>query len=96
MSTDHAVAHTPGPWQARGSKAGAHVVGGNPLTLIVAFGHDEAFEQNEANARLIAAAPDLLAALDRMVIETRGCEEGGDLWLARKIAIEAIAKAEGR
>lgn len=43
----------------------------------------------EANARLIASAPDLLAALDGF---TRGtCKDGGVVRIAR----EAIAKAGG-
>jgi hypothetical protein len=52
--------HTSGPWIERG----AYVVGGNPQLLIAdcscgRFGREE----DDANARLIAAAPDLLAAL---------------------------------
>jgi len=43
-------------------------------------------ERNEANARLIAAAPELLEALERIV---------HDNTKARSIAIAAIAKARG-
>ena len=50
-------------------------------------------------ARLIAAAPDLLAALNKMVQEHDALQmaEGkkGDRWTAATLARAAIAKAEG-
>lgn len=70
---DMTTAHTPGPWEAVVSKAF-----GLPLTRIsktvadlVGDGHSSHYiatvavfrDQQEANARLIAAAPDLLDAL---------------------------------
>lgn len=59
--------HTPGPWEA--CDAGDYsdydgkcrVILGDDLRIAVALG-DHA--ENDANARLIAAAPDLLAALE--------------------------------
>lgn len=54
-------------------------------------------ESQEANARLIAAAPDLLAAL-KMMLEShdRSCR-GKDCWIVGvDVARFAIAKAEGR
>jgi len=73
--------HTPGPWStesllifgamkkvAPGYSFGdrvADVFGDNP--------------DAEANARLIAAAPDLLDALDSLVEELRGMETQGDI-----------------
>src|SRR3990167_8558429 len=62
--------HTPGPWEASEAKAPANriIVGPNPhfpgkrMTLADVFGFTGA-ESAEANARIIAAAPDLLEAL---------------------------------
>ena len=66
--------HTPGPWEVadclmnederwvHSSELGGVIAGVWP------WGDDEVGEQQrEANARLIAAAPDLLAALDNLV-----------------------------
>lgn len=63
------MSHTPGPWTFRpGSGLGFYVEGRlekeNGHWLIAeACGRSN---QNEANARLIAAAPDLLSALERI------------------------------
>ncbi|NTF54866.1 hypothetical protein G6L12_08165 [Agrobacterium rhizogenes] len=46
-------------------------------------------EQSHANARLIAAAPDMLAALKHVL-------ESNDAKLSHEMAVNAIAKAEGR
>lgn len=60
------AAHTPGPWTH-----GAHAHAGEPV-ITDAHGHNIAFcnadrPEDEANARLIAAAPDLLAALSGLL-----------------------------
>jgi hypothetical protein len=61
--------HTPGPWTAAPSKYAEGVLvvkAGMPSNRVLArFGSDAEplDETDEANARLIAAAPDLLAAL---------------------------------
>ncbi len=58
-------------------------------------------ECQEANARLIAAAPELLAALDRLLSATvdrtlaEGYEMDGVEYAARGFALAAIAKATG-
>ena len=91
------MAHTPGPW----------VVGPIDDTAVTHLGKDgiryevaavdgdyndpDEWPIMEANARLIAAAPDLLAALKEMV---RMCDAFGDTDYRVK-AIAAIAKAEG-
>jgi hypothetical protein len=81
---------TPGPWTV-GSKRSilgkafhgvareivSSVRGGSPAAA-------------DANARLIASAPDLLKALRAF------CDDGRDLTVAYKEALAAIAKAEGR
>lgn len=52
--------------------------------------------ESEANARLIASAPDLLAALER-IVEINGSTGGPASMVAefKHIAAQAIAKAKG-
>lgn len=100
--------HTPGPWQAiRDGKRELYEIGvkreivGFRLVAQVHFGfHEPTESQQHANARLIAAAPELLAALKAM--DTALCD-GFDTQAARMAgrkaliaARAAIAKAEGR
>jgi hypothetical protein len=89
--------HTPGPWQARGSTVLAKSrIGTNCTDADVAvYGAPLVCEsiRSDANARLIAAAPDLLEAL-------RSLELSADLPAmfndpVRVKARAAIAKAEG-
>jgi len=63
------VKHTPGPWTDKGGSAGA-VWAGNEFIASVypnaqpgwdGYGRFDRQDETEANARLIAAAPDLLA-----------------------------------
>lgn len=89
--------HTPGPWvkdrhgqlrSPQGKQVGVWDAG-------IAWVQRD--EESEANARLIAAAPDLLEALKQAVDrEEYGKEEGDEVpqWLLDARA--AIAKAEGR
>lgn len=86
--------HTPGPWV----KKGIHWTGKNNEIVFVsngpAFGSESDFESAKANARLIAAAPELLEALEDLcecILETRG----PSATLALKSARAAIAKAKG-
>jgi len=54
--------HTPGPWAIEPDALGEYsIVTDNGGTIADIYG------RNPANARLIAAAPDLLAALERLV-----------------------------
>lgn len=78
--------HTPGPWRHVGTGIEARAFDGSWkwLTPVVRGGSPE---QATANRALMAAAPDLLAALRHMV----GSVNGGC-----KIAEAAIAKAEGK
>ena len=60
--------HTPGPWTVRehnyGDVRGCHGVFAAGVThpLVISV-YGDSIENSDANARLIAAAPDLLAAL---------------------------------
>ena len=94
--------HTPGPWitfQPRGD--GSVPVRTDGLGLTICYVHDGAICDALVNARLIAAAPELLDALRdaRSMLATVEVIDGedDDPWskaIARMDA--AIAKAEGR
>jgi hypothetical protein len=81
---------TPGPWRHSGNR----IDDGNGRGKAVAFA-DRRRPEHDANARLIAAAPDLLAAC-RALVSTLNADltsEQCDAWDA---AVAAMAKAEGR
>lgn len=90
--------HTPGPWYCVDTSNHAHdyrllAANGVPLPLnVVANDHSE----QRANARLIAAAPDLLAALRGMVCLYEFMHARNPHTDSRPLqALAAIAKAEG-
>lgn len=103
-------AHTPGPWEARridsqeweiDAPNGDPTIGYSSWTgMISVYGCNDFPNAGEvvakANARLIAAAPELLAALrecaDRLAIHMTHTED----LVAHMTACAAIAKAEGR
>jgi uncharacterized protein YggU (UPF0235/DUF167 family) len=85
--------HTPGPWTVNG-------FGGSFEVLCrtrdgVAVSATEPPKDGIANARLIAAAPDLLEALSQFVRAVK-FTSGVSLEFATQEAEKAIAKAEGR
>lgn len=94
--------HTPAPWIVKQDAASATYIT-SPTRQIVAAGglweceNDPTLEE-EANARLIAAAPDLLAALDYLLAQTidmdlkYGIELTEGETEAREMALAAIAK----
>lgn len=92
-------AHTPGPWSALPLNdeddfdvmtASVLVHNGRGTFTAQALGHTS--KEVVANARLIAAAPELMEAL-RAIVEDRYVEKLGSLKLRARTA---IAKAEGR
>lgn len=99
--------HTPGPWVYRHSFDSA--ARRDIWTATDATGHRELVatipdaegDHINADARLIAAAPDLLAALDKLLSATvdrtlaEGYEMDGVEYAARSAALAAIAKATG-
>ena len=97
--------HTPGPWEAA-IQPGCHAViaslSGGPKAVAI-IGNNTPDDGNEpmrfANARLIAAAPDLLAALQEMyeaASDSDSCHYGTlSTTFLRKIARAAIVKATG-
>jgi len=102
--------HTPGPWEIS-PKNEAIITGENGdvniATMWEAFHLDERtgerVEEAYANARLIAAAPDLLEALENLVFlhtcEQEGIESGQptpeEWYTAVNAAEKAIQKAKG-
>jgi hypothetical protein len=83
------MTHTPGPWTIRrtGAAQVALAIAANGHDTVAAFprGTDKDYE---ADARLIAAAPDLLEAL-------KWCADAMGSGPCRDAADAAIAKAEG-
>lgn len=88
--------HTPGPWSV-GEKRGVWV---GPVVMADDGKRGVAFVvgESDANARLLAAAPDLLAALKAHIPwKTAGQpDEPPQGWGIWQDAIDAINKAEGR
>jgi hypothetical protein len=93
--------HTPGPWHASEEAAG-----NNPDIYIEAPGHGTVAEigggplpVRRANARLIAAAPAMKEALEK-IARYQGEHDGQDFDTAfqavEKIARAALAKQDGR
>lgn len=85
--------HTPGPWTAHNNNEINYldIDGGSSERICSVYVGEESLpmaEEAVANARLIAFAPDLLAALERL---THPMADDDDLDYAR----ETIAKAKG-
>lgn len=94
--------HTPGPWEvsipfSTASRHPAHIVSGR--RFIAAMYHGSIYEQRREthpNALLIAAAPELLEALQRLSAQcTRLRLPGQPETDAEKTARAVIAKATG-
>jgi hypothetical protein len=86
--------HTPEPW--RYEEFGPNVIikaTKNPMLSVVHSLYHESREQMEANARLIAAAPELLEALE-MMLEMSEMGGFGKAY-AEDVARAAIAKGKG-
>jgi len=92
--------HTPGPWHSGGMPNRAPVIytaAGNPIAVLsIGYGRENDQRAAEANAALIAAAPELLAAL-RQSFDwiSRHCRGNPYLTEPGRTIAAAIAKAEG-
>jgi hypothetical protein len=87
------VAHTPGPWFVREGPRGRSTdifSPSRPDTLATTAFHGWNAEEMEANAQLIAAAPDLLEALKAVIAIS---DRKHDAWDHAKAV---IAEAEGK
>jgi hypothetical protein len=78
------IKHTPGPWWASGLEVGTVPM----MDIKVARVSGATLDEARANARLIAAAPAMLEALEKISSETAAT------WV-QDVANEAIAKATG-
>lgn len=97
--------HTPGPWQRAQNSGGPVYIIAQPHwpRICTLRDIDDEQEQTQANARLIAAAPELLAALRLCLLEVvqfhaeyhNDCKDGCPARQAINAADSAIAKAEG-
>ncbi len=92
------VKHPPGPWNCnRRSAADRAIICAEnaPIDICVLSNRDKTITEVDANARLIAAAPELLDALQKLcAIQEHG---DGASWAAeRDEAHAAIAKATGK
>ena len=86
--------HTPRPWKVGGTDLQPMVRSPNgPLSVCIAACDEYREGEQEANARLIAAAPDMLESL-RECHDLLVSAHMGTLIIGR--ARKAIAKAEGR
>lgn len=94
--------HTPGPWRVIHHNSGASRVLAGSFEILLTSRTGAKADVWTANANLIAAAPELLAALKEIAnVEGRDPDGQHDTWsdiAARCIgmATAAIAKAEGR
>jgi len=88
--------HTPGPWHADQSTDGGWAIVPTEGFLIAVMAQVPP-ERIEPNARLIAAAPDLLDALRALVnITMHPQATKADIRMIANEARAAIARAEGR
>ena len=107
MPTETKVTHTPGPWTVtdgsayRVMSANKVVHGGVEFGIYICDTANNAktrTPENAANARLIAAAPELLIALKQITAAYRACYPEDSAGLPKSItdAHAAIAKAEAQ
>lgn len=106
MGESKMASATQGPWRVGESFCGVGmpsvdaVKDGIDIEICLCHGtsySDEPDDESFANARLIAAAPEMLAALRAIVIESGGkAIPNESLTACRNRALAAIAKAEGR
>lgn len=87
--------HTPGPWEHKPKSTTVYI--GNKLQAIVSAEvgiKDIDWEEAEANARLIAAAPDLLNAC-KLALRFFSNDSGSNIDICKNYIEQAIQKAEG-
>ncbi len=93
MTTQTKTTYTPGPWKVSSGSDGREIISHScgvsfPIAKVCdGLGKANGFKEAQANARLIASAPEMLKALKMAKDEMEG-------W--GYYVIVAIAKAEGR
>ena len=89
--------HTPGPWTVHSCEMHPHHEITAECGRRIATQNDHHDGQDKANARLIAAAPELLTALRAVLACPAMCDDAAhpETVKAKEIAMDAITKAEG-
>ncbi len=88
--------HTPGPWHYDGLVQIVEAARPHMRVAFLPSDHDE-YASSKPNGRLIAAAPDLLAALAAVLKWYGGAADDDSEWSPCMLqARTAIAKAEGK
>jgi hypothetical protein len=85
------MTHTPGPWFS----AATSTIGHNVIVDADGFTICSPSPMGASNARLIAAAPDMLAALEAIAAETTGYDTEDLIANIQGICRAIIAKAKG-
>ena len=83
--------HTLGQWKLHDMESNI-IVGNDHITIADVNARNKTQEENQANAQLIAAAPDLLEACKDLVSRATMSEETMSIFIKAK---QAIKKAEG-
>lgn len=104
------AAHTPGPWEVLTDEPDSYcAIESNGLTVatiegmdVYAVAEEDCYDYGPvtaANARLIAAAPELLAACQSLLRDMRAVDAAGQYGLELQVSMDqaykAIAKATG-
>lgn len=87
--------HTPGPWHAEKRKCHFHIIAADLTRVTTVLGVDGPIRKAVGDARLIAAAPEMLEALKEIHLAMSRQDHAGLIGVIRVWAGEAIAKAEG-
>jgi hypothetical protein len=106
------ISYTPGPWKVAGDPQSPEIEGGDKLTLaFVNTSYSISDAEAQANAQLIAAAPELLEGLKFLFEEIDAgnivrniTDDAKSDWSQRMLSLtqrlrkaqDAIAKAEGQ
>lgn len=94
MTTQHK--HTPGPWTRSTRFPGRIKAQRYDVAAVCDWGQEEPVSpENDANARLISAAPDLLEAAEKALAMTERESWGTDRLSVLSQLRAAIAKARG-
>lgn len=88
--------HTPGPWKLHRTSNRQEIWDKDAVVIAVVPIYHAIPRGSKANAHLIAAAPDLLAALKEMVGAAQYFSSDGHEGYALQCALDALDKADGR
>lgn len=93
------MTHTPGPWRYQWYASAYRIFTKSGRVICTISPASSYKKAHENNARLIALAPDMLAALKAIndCIYAKGLQLGGDdYFLIRELCVNLVKKAEGK